>query len=118
MTTLATMPILSIITFLPLAGAIILLLLPKQGRVPWYWALGVATATFLVSLPLFFNWQMGEAGYQFMERMPWAPELGLNYILGVDGISLFLVLLTTFLGPIVILSSWNSITDRWSLTLP
>ncbi len=107
-----TTPLLSIITFLPLVGALVLLLLPKQGRTPWYWAVAVTTVTFLLSLPLFFGWQVGEAGYQFVERRPWAPELGLNYILGVDGISLFLVLLTTFLGPIVILSSWNSITDR------
>ncbi|NOZ29330.1 MAG: NADH-quinone oxidoreductase subunit M [Chloroflexi bacterium] len=112
MTSASGIPWLSLITFLPLVGALILLLLPRQGRTPWYWAMLVTTATFLISLPLFFQWEMGEAGYQFVERLPWAPELGLNYILGVDGISLLLVLLTTFLGPIVILSSWNSITDR------
>ncbi len=104
--------LLSVITFLPLVGAMILLVLPKKGRVPWYWALLVTLVTFIISLPLFFNWQMGEPGYQFMERYPWAPSLGINYILGVDGISLFLVLLTTFLGPIVILASWENIKDR------
>ena len=105
-------PLLSIITFLPLFGALVLLILPKQGRLPWYWALLVTLVTFILSLPLFFAWQVGEPGYQFVERYPWAPSLGLNYILGVDGISLFLVLLTTFLGPIVILASWENITDR------
>lgn len=115
--TLTDIPLLSLITFLPLAGAIILLVLPRQGRAPWYWALAVTTATFLLSLLLFFGWRIGEPGYQFLELRPWAPELGLSYILGVDGISLFLVLLTTFLGPIVILSSWNSITERTTLYL-
>ena len=105
-------PLLSIITFLPLAGALILLILPKRGRTPWYWALLVTLVTFVVSLPLFFSWKMGEPGYQFMERYAWAPSLGINYILGVDGISLLLVLLTTFLGPIVILASWENIKDR------
>ncbi|HEY63763.1 MAG TPA: NADH-quinone oxidoreductase subunit M [Caldilineae bacterium] len=112
MTSANGVPWLSLITFFPLLGALILLLLPRRGRTPWYWALLVTTVTFLLSLPLFFGWEIGEAGYQFVERRPWAPELGLNYIVGVDGISLFLVLLTTFLGPIVILSSWNSIADR------
>ncbi len=110
-------PLLSMITFLPLAGALVLLLLPKQGRWPWYWALVVTSLTFLLSLPLFFNWKMGEPGYQFMERYAWAPSLGINYILGVDGISLLLVLLTTFLGPIVILASWESIKERQVLYL-
>ena len=105
-------PLLSIITFLPLAGAVVLLLLPKRGRVPWYWALLVTLATFVISLPLFFSWNLGEPGYQFVERYPWIPSLGIQYILGVDGISLFLVLLTTFLGPIVILASWENIKDR------
>ncbi len=110
-------PLLSIITFIPLAGAIILLLLPKKGRMPWYWALIVTLITFLLSLPLFFSWKVGEAGYQFVEHYAWAPSLGLNYIMGVDGISLFLVLLTTFLGPIVILASWESIKERQTLYL-
>ncbi|GAB4562555.1 MAG: NADH-quinone oxidoreductase subunit M [Anaerolineae bacterium] len=110
--TSANVPWLSLITFLPLVGAIVLLILPRRGRAPWYWALAVTTATFLLSLTLFFQWRTGEAGFQFVERAPWAPDLGLQYLLGVDGISLFLVLLTTLLGPIVILSSWNSITDR------
>ncbi len=106
------LPLLSVITFLPLAGAVVVLLLPKQGRAAWYWALFVTLATFLLSLLLFFNWRVGEAGYQFVERYPWIPSLGIQYFVGVDGISLFLVLLTTFLGPIVILASWENITDR------
>ncbi len=105
-------PLLSLITFLPLAGALILLLLPQQGRAMWVWALLVTLVTFVLSLALFFGWKMGEPGYQFVESRPWAPEIGLSYLLGVDGISLFLVLLTTFFGPIVILASWDSITER------
>ncbi len=106
------LPLLSVITFLPLAGAVVVMLLPKQGRAAWYWALFVTLTTFLLSLLLFFNWRVGEAGYQFVERYPWIPSLGIQYFLGVDGISLFLVLLTTFLGPIVILASWENIADR------
>ena len=117
MADLNTLPLLSIITFLPLAGALVLLLLPKQGRAQWYWAELVTLVTFIIALPLFFNWQMGEPGYQFMERYTWIPSLGIQYILGVDGISLFLVLLTAFLGPIVILSSWESIKERQTLYL-
>jgi len=105
-------PLLSLITFLPLLGALILLLLPQQGRTLWVWALLVTLATFVLSLALFFGWKIGEPGYQFVESRPWAPEIGLSYLLGVDGISLFLVLLTTFFGPIVILASWDSITER------
>ena len=58
--------------------------------------------TFVVSLLLWFNWDNSNAGMQFMEELPWFPELGIRYIMGVDGISLFLVLLTTLLMPIAV----------------
>src|SRR5690606_14983034 len=58
--------------------------------------------TFVVSLLLWFGWNNNEAGMQFMEDLPWFPELGIRYIMGVDGISLFLVLLTTLLMPIAV----------------
>ncbi len=103
--------LLSLIIFLPLVGAIILLLLPNP-RSQRVWALIVTSFTFVVSLALLVNWQNGEAGMQFVERWPWIPQFNIQYLLGVDGISLWLVLLTTFLGPLVILFSWDSIKER------
>ena len=68
---------------------------------------------FLVSLPLYFSFDASIADYQFVEQRPWIPSLGVTYHLGVDGISVLLVLLTTFLMPLVILSSWTSVESRW-----
>ncbi|MEZ4870267.1 MAG: NADH-quinone oxidoreductase subunit M [Caldilineaceae bacterium] len=94
-------PLLSIITFLPLLGALVILLAPVEAvkkPVALVWTL----ATFLISLLLWLNWEDGQAGMQFVEKVAWAPEFNLYYHMGVDGISLFLVLLTTFLMPIAI----------------
>jgi NADH-quinone oxidoreductase subunit M len=106
-------PILSLITFLPLFGALGILFVKaeKEALVKWL-ALGVAVANFLLSLPLFFYFQPQTAGMQFVENVPWIPSLGVSYYLGVDGISLLLVLLTTLLSAVAILSSWTAITDR------
>ncbi len=106
-------PILSLITFLPLLGALGILFVNarKEALVKWL-ALGVAVANFLLSLFLFFYFQSETAGMQFVENVPWIPSLGVSYHLGVDGISLFLVLLTTLLSAIAILSSWTAITER------
>lgn len=93
--------LLSIITFLPLVGALALLLLTGDGVRKWT-AFLVTLATFGVSLLLLVNWQNGQAGMQFVEDLNWLPALGLRYHLGVDGISLFLVLLTTLLMPIAV----------------
>ncbi|MCB0105821.1 MAG: NADH-quinone oxidoreductase subunit M, partial [Caldilineaceae bacterium] len=94
-------PILSIITFLPVLGAIVVLLVPGDATkklISFVWTL----ATFLISLGLWFYWDNSQAGMQFVEHIPWVPEFNLNYIMGVDGISLFLVLLTTLLMPIAV----------------
>ena len=72
----------------------------------------MAVANFLLSLLLFFYFQSETAGMQFVENVPWIPSLGVSYHLGVDGISLFLVLLTTLLSAVAILSSWTAITER------
>ncbi len=106
-------PLLTIITFLPLAGIPILLLLPRDREEASKWvAFGISVLTFIVSLRLLLNFAPGEAGPQFVDRAAWVPQWGINYFLGVDGISLWLVLLTTLLSPIAILSSWNAIHDR------
>lgn len=103
-------PILSVVTFLPLLGAVVVALLPRENlRLIKSVALTVALATFVISLPLYFGFAE-TAEFQFVEHRPWIPALGVSYHLGIDGISLFMVLLTTFLGPVVILASWNDIT--------
>ena len=89
-------PLLSIIIFLPIVGGLILLALPGAKLQKW-WALLVSLATFAVSCLLFVWWQNGEAGMQFVERVPWVPQFNIQYLVGVDGISLFLVLLTTLM---------------------
>jgi NADH-quinone oxidoreductase subunit M len=106
--------ILSIVTYTPLLGAVLLLLPPFKGRdnaVRWT-ANVVGLLGFLVSLPLWFWFDRGADGFQFVERHAWIESIGVQYLFGVDGISVLLILLTTLLGAIAILSSWTAITDR------
>jgi NADH-quinone oxidoreductase subunit M len=106
--------ILSIVTYTPLLGAVLLLLPPFKGKddaVRWT-ANAFGMLGFLVSLPLWFWFDRGAAGFQFVERHPWIQSIGVQYLFGVDGISVLLILLTTLLGAIAILSSWTAITDR------
>jgi NADH-quinone oxidoreductase subunit M len=108
--------LLSVITFLPLVGALVLLL-PAFGRkerenAVRFVANGFGIAGFLVSLPLWFGFDREAAGFQFVERAAWIPSIGVQYLLGVDGISALLILLTTLLGAIAILSSWTAVTER------
>ena len=105
--------ILTIVTFLPLLGALLLLLVNKERkRTIMLGATWIAGIDFLLSLPLSFKFDTGQAGFQFTERASWIPSIGVQYFLGIDGISLLLLLLTTFLGFISILSSWTAIQER------
>ena len=105
-------PWLTVITFLPLVGAVIVALIPRgvlgAHRVA---ALATTVVTFVVSIGMLFAYQSGEghlrAGFQFVDRATWVGPLNFQYVLGVDGISLWLVLLTTFLMPAAILVSWR-----------
>jgi NADH-quinone oxidoreductase subunit M len=105
--------LLTVVTFLPLAGALALTLVPRarEGALR-AGALIVAVATFVVSLPLYFRFDAGSAEYQFEVVARWMPTLGVSYHVGIDGISLLLVLLTTFLTPIALASAWHAIEDR------
>ncbi|MCB1213887.1 MAG: NADH-quinone oxidoreductase subunit M [Deltaproteobacteria bacterium] len=104
--------ILSLIIFTPLAGAVVGLFLPSsQRRVFEIWTLFVTLLTFVLSLHLVFYFDNG-AGYQFAIFKPWIQSLGVQYALAVDGISLWLVVLTTFLMPIVTLFSWGAVGER------
>jgi len=110
---------LTVVTFFPLAMALLLLatslvgeLLGNRGLPKQVWrAIGLATSaiTFVFSLVLYFGFDPTDPGYQFVEHAAWLPHYGIDYFIGIDGISLFLVLLTTFLMPIILLASWNEI---------
>ena len=104
---------LTVLTFLPAVGATALFLL-KREDVVWTrrLALTIALAEFGLSLLLPTGFHAGTAEYQFVEFRAWMQSPLINYHLGVDGISLYLVLLTTFLTPLAILASWKGITDR------
>jgi len=103
---------LSLILFFPLVGIPLVLLLSYAGKDQEKMkigALAVAVIEFLLSIPLFTNFELGFAGMQFETKIPWLTGLGVSYHIGVDGISILLVMLTTFLMPITLLSTWNSI---------
>jgi len=105
--------ILTIVLFLPLAGAILLLFFPKgSDNAVRLWANIIGFAGFVVSLPLVFWFENDADGFQFTEKVSWIPSIGANYALGIDGISLLLIMLTTVLGFIAILSSWTAIGER------
>jgi len=113
---MSSWPILSLVTFLPLVGAIFCLVVngPKEAvdRNCRSAALITSLVTFLVSLLLWINFDPTKAGFQFEENVPWVPALSIGYHMGIDGISLFFVLLSTLLTPICILASWDSIQVR------
>ncbi len=104
-------PILSILVFLPLLGVIPLIIL-KNDEIAKYWTVAITTVIALVSLPLYFNFDKTTAQYQFGEHHAWIPMWDINYTLGIDGISLLLVLLTTMIMPLCVLCSWRYITER------
>jgi NADH-quinone oxidoreductase subunit M len=104
-------PILSTLIFLPLAGAVVLFLM-RNEKVARIWSLIISLVVFILSLPLYFNFDLTTYKYQFAEHHSWVPAFKINYTLGVDGISLLLVLLSTLLTPICILASWKYIEKR------
>jgi NADH-quinone oxidoreductase subunit M len=105
--------LLTVITFLPLLGVLALLCLRAEDH-RWMRRIALATglADFVISLFLLPGFHMTDAGYQFRETVSWITVPPIFYNIGVDGISLFLILLTTFLTPLAILCSWESITVR------
>ncbi|HLK50974.1 MAG TPA: NADH-quinone oxidoreductase subunit M [Bryobacteraceae bacterium] len=105
--------LLSIVLWTPLAGMLILFCIPGRNKnLIRLWANVAAFAGFVVSLPLVFRFQTGAPGFQYVERADWIPSLGARYLIGIDGISLLLIMLTTVVGFLAILSSWNAIQDR------
>ncbi|MBX3524443.1 MAG: NADH-quinone oxidoreductase subunit M, partial [Xanthobacteraceae bacterium] len=112
---MATWPILSVTTFLPLVGAVFILLLrgddeAAKRNARWV-ALWTTVVTFIVSIFLITGFDKSNPGFQFVEDHPWLGGT-IRYKMGVDGISLPFVILTTFLMPITILSAWHAIEKR------
>src|SRR5437867_5102662 len=112
MSNLIASHILTIITFTPAVGALLILFFNRtQARTIRNFALIVTILAFLFSLYLPAKFESGDPDFQFRLDVPWMPTLGVDYSMGIDGISLFLILLTTLLSPLAILASW-SIRDR------
>jgi NADH-quinone oxidoreductase subunit M len=104
--------ILTLTTFVPAAGAVIVALLPRRGRVIQWFTLAVTLLVFGLSLHLPAHYLYGRPGFQYEVDRPWIAGLNIHYHVGVDGISLWLVVLSTFLAVIGVLASWNAIADR------
>ena len=104
--------LLSVILLTPLAGLLVLFFIPAtQERLIKLWANAVFLLGFLVSLPLWFSFN-AKADFQFEERVSWIPSLGASWHLGVDGYAALLILMTTLVGFLAMLSSWNAIGER------
>jgi NADH-quinone oxidoreductase subunit M len=108
------LPLLSLVIWLPIAGAIVVLLLGSGARAQLgkQVALGVSIVTFVLSIPLYTRFDGTTAAMQFVEKVPWILRFKAFYALGVDGISMPLVLLTTFLTPLVVIAGWQVIKLR------
>jgi NADH-quinone oxidoreductase subunit M len=108
-----TWPLLSLLVWLPILGGLAVLATgesrPQQARV---FGIAIALATFLLSLPLYAGFDTGNAAMQFVERASWIPAIDSWYHLGADGISVALILLTTFCTVLVLLGAWEAIEDR------
>lgn len=104
--------ILTLVTFAPLAGAVLLILLPRRDRDIRIWALGFSLLTFVLSLHLPVYFQRAQTGFQYEVDKQWIATPNIHYHMGIDGISLWLIVLTTFLTPLCVLISWKSIHER------
>ena len=109
-------PILSLVTFLPTVGAAFIMLIrgdvdtvAQNARATALWT---SLITFVVSLLLWFDFDSSTAAFQYVERVEWIPSFGITYHMGVDGISMLFVILSTFLTPLCVLASWDAIRVR------
>jgi NADH-quinone oxidoreductase subunit M len=103
--------ILSVLIFSPLIAAAITAFIRNERALRW-WTFGVTVAVAAFSLPLYWQFDTATRDFQFIEHAAWIPALKINYTLGLDGISLLLVLLTTLIMPLCVLASWRYITTR------
>ncbi|HUQ09965.1 MAG TPA: NADH-quinone oxidoreductase subunit M [Steroidobacteraceae bacterium] len=106
-------PILSLLTWLPIAGGLLVLLFGDKRIQAGRWlALITSIAVFLASIPLYAHFNAGTAAFQLTEQLPWIPAFNATYAMGIDGISLPLILLTTFITIPVIVAAWTVIEQR------
>jgi NADH-quinone oxidoreductase subunit M len=111
--TSASFPLLTVVMLAPFVGALLLAAVPRAQVAAIRWlTFAITVATFLLSLGIWSGFDASLAGLQMVEDRPWIPALGASYLLGVDGISLLLVMLTTFLSPIVVLGAFGSIHHK------
>ena len=103
--------ILSSLIFLPLIFALVICAWPQKNTIR-HLALGFSVLEFLMSLVMIQHFDSSTPALQMVEKMPWIERFGISYFVGIDGISLMLVMLTTFLIPVIVLASWNSIEDK------
>jgi NADH-quinone oxidoreductase subunit M len=104
--------ILTLVTFVPAAGALLLLVFPRRDRDIRLFALVISLLSFVLSLHLPAHFHRDQQGFQFEQNIPWISTPNIRYHMGIDGISIWLVLLTTFLTPLCVLISWRSIHER------
>ena len=104
--------ILTLVTFAPLAGALLLVILPRRDRDIRIFSLVISLLTFVLSLHLPVHFHRGAPGFQFEIDNSWISSPNIHYHMGIDGISMWLVVLTTFLTPLCVLISWKSVHDR------
>src|SRR5271165_2044287 len=104
--------ILTLILLVPLGGAVLVALAPDRGKLPNWIALVTALASFGLTLHLPTHFALGTSGFQFEINRPWIENPAIFYHVGVDGLSLWLVVLTGLLAPIGVLASWNAIQER------
>jgi NADH-quinone oxidoreductase subunit M len=104
--------LLSLLIWLPILGAAAVLAFGRNPTIARWLSLAVALATFVLSIPLWTGYQPAVPGMQFLENIAWIPSLKANYALGVDGISIALIVLTAFTSTLVLLGSWGPIKNR------
>src|SRR3954469_12614192 len=106
--------LLSIVAFWPLVGMFILLCIPKEKTyLIKLWANLVVLSGFVISLPVWLWFDFSDSSkFQFVADAPWIQSLGARYHVGIDGITMLLIMLTTFIGPLAVLSSWEAIQVR------
>ena len=105
--------LLTYLLFVPLIGGLLLLLINREKEnLIRYFGLGVSVIVFLISLIIYSGFDISNSDFQFVYRYAWIPNLNISYHVGIDGISLLLILLTTFITPLTLISSWKGINKK------
>jgi NADH-quinone oxidoreductase subunit M len=104
--------ILTLVTFVPLAGGLLLMIFPRRDRDIKVFALVISLLTFVLSIHLPGHFHRAQTGFQYEMDYSWISNPNIHYHMGIDGISMWLIVLTTFVTPLCVLISWNSIHER------